>query len=69
MREGMTTIQLSKETRDMLAALGQKRETYDEIVTRLIKFYKATISAGERIGDSRGLTIIPKEETKKSSKR
>jgi hypothetical protein len=32
----LTTIQLSKETRDKLAEMGKKGETYDEIINRLI---------------------------------
>ncbi len=33
----MTTIQISKETREMLKELGRKGETYDDIIRRLIK--------------------------------
>jgi len=36
----ITTVKLSKKTRDKLAKLGNKKETYEDIVERLIKFYK-----------------------------
>jgi len=31
-----TTIRISKETREKLASIGTKRETYNEIVRRLL---------------------------------
>lgn len=39
-REGKTTIELARETRDQLKELGKKGETYDEIVRRLLKLAK-----------------------------
>jgi hypothetical protein len=36
----ITTVKLSKKTRDRLAELGSKGETYEEIIQRLIEFYK-----------------------------
>jgi len=33
----ITTIQLSKETRDQLKELGKKGETYDDIIRRLME--------------------------------
>ena len=36
----MTTIQVSKETREMLKELGKKGETYDDIIRRLIELAK-----------------------------
>ena len=36
-RTDVTTIQLSKETRNQLKDLGKKGETYDEIIKRLMK--------------------------------
>jgi hypothetical protein len=32
-----TTIPLTKETRDLLKQFGQKGETYDELIRRLLK--------------------------------
>ena len=32
----LTTIPLTKETRDMLKRIGRKGETYDELIRRLI---------------------------------
>lgn len=39
-KEGITTIQLSRETRDMLKELGKKGETYDEIIKKLLELVK-----------------------------
>jgi hypothetical protein len=36
----ITTIKVSKETRDKLAELGNKGETFDEILQKLLKHYK-----------------------------
>jgi transcriptional regulator len=40
--QGKTTIELTKETRDQLKALGKKGETYEEIIKRLLKQAKQT---------------------------
>ncbi len=37
--DNITTIQLSKETRGKLLELGKKKETYDDLINRLIDFY------------------------------
>ncbi len=39
-RKGVTTIQLSPDTREKLKELGKKGETYEEIILRLIKAYE-----------------------------
>jgi hypothetical protein len=36
----ITTVKPSKKTRDRLAELGSKGETYEDIIRRLIEFYK-----------------------------
>ena len=36
----VTTIKVSKRTRDELARLGNKNETYEDIIKRLIHSYK-----------------------------
>jgi hypothetical protein len=36
-RREITTIQISKETRELLRQIGRKSETYDQIIRRLIK--------------------------------
>jgi len=36
----VTTIKIRKETRDRLAELGSKRETYDQILKHLIEAYE-----------------------------
>ncbi len=35
--KGLTTVQLSLETRDKLKDLGKKGETYEDVILRLIK--------------------------------
>ena len=37
---GKTNIQVSRETRDYLASLGKKGESYDDILQKLILFYE-----------------------------
>lgn len=37
----VTTIQLSKDTRDQLKEIGKKGETYDEIILKLIQKNKS----------------------------
>ena len=34
-----TNIQVSRKTRDALAELGNKNDTYDDIIQKLLKFY------------------------------
>ncbi|MFA4860667.1 hypothetical protein [Methanoregula sp.] len=36
----LTTIKIQTETRDKLADLGKKSESYDTILNRLIEFYR-----------------------------
>ena len=40
-----TTIQVQKTTRDLLASIGSKDETFDEIISRLIFNYKQKVKA------------------------
>jgi len=35
----ITTIQLDKKTRERLLEIGMKKETYDDLINRLIDFY------------------------------
>ena len=35
-----TSIRVRKEVRDELDSLGKRRESYNEIITRLIRFYR-----------------------------
>jgi predicted CopG family antitoxin len=39
-KEEITTIQISKDTREELKKLGIKGETYDEIIKKLLKLAK-----------------------------
>jgi len=36
----MTTVKVRPETKKMLAELGKKENTYDEIIVRLVEFYR-----------------------------
>jgi len=38
-REGVTTVQLEKNTRDRLMSLGKKGESYDQIINKLVDFW------------------------------
>jgi len=42
MANDLTTIQLSKVTRDQLRQLGRKGETYDQVLNRLIDMARRT---------------------------
>jgi len=44
----ITTVKVKRETRDRLVELGNKKETYDQIINRLIDFYKLNASGGKR---------------------
>lgn len=37
--QNITTIQLQKKTRERLLEIGMKKETYDDLVNRLVDFY------------------------------
>lgn len=39
-REGITTIQVYPETRDLLKGVGFKEETYDDIIRRLVESHR-----------------------------
>jgi hypothetical protein len=46
----VTTVKVTKRTRDRLAELGNKKETYDDIISKLIKFYEENASGrNERV--------------------
>ena len=35
----MTTVKIKRETKKMLADLGKKEDTYNDVIVRLIEFY------------------------------
>lgn len=39
---GYTTVRVSRETLNMLAEIGKKRDTYDQIIRHLIEIARAT---------------------------
>jgi len=53
---GTTTIAISVETKEMLRVLGEKSDTYDTIIRRIIK------EAGIKRFDIRWNTILENEE-------
>ena len=36
----ITTVKVTRKTRDKLAELGKKNETYEDIIEKLIEFYR-----------------------------
>lgn len=46
----VTTIPLTKPTRDRLRALGRKGETYDELLNRLMDAYGSRTVEFEKVG-------------------
>jgi hypothetical protein len=49
----VTTIKIRKETRDRLAELGSKRQTYDEILNHIIEMYRKRDRSGRESHDRR----------------
>lgn len=43
----VTSLRVRRQTRDRLSEIGSKDETFDEIVERLIDFYKKTTGREE----------------------
>jgi len=44
-----TTIKLRKDTKKELARIGTKEETYEDIVNRLIRFYRENSEKSARV--------------------
>ena len=38
--DDVTTIKITRKTRGRLADVGRKSETYDDVISRLIEFYR-----------------------------
>jgi hypothetical protein len=47
----ITSLKVKKATRDRLAKVGNKTETFDDIITRLVDFYEA--NNGSSLGKKR----------------
>ena len=47
MLEEDTTIRLKRKTRERLARLGNKDESFDDIVQRLLDFYERNMKRGK----------------------
>lgn len=54
-KEDITCIQLSKETRDLLAEMGGKRDRYEDIIKALIDFKSPT-------GEDRVQDVVESED-------
>jgi hypothetical protein len=39
----VTTLKIKKETKELLAEIGKKMETYDDIIRRLIEFTRKNV--------------------------
>ncbi len=46
--KNITTIQLKKSTRERLLEVGMKKETYDDLINRLVDVYLKVIGGGNR---------------------
>ncbi len=46
--KNITTIQLKKATRERLLEVGMKKETYDDLINRLVDVYLKVIGGGNR---------------------
>jgi predicted CopG family antitoxin len=44
----MTTVKVRRETKKMLADMGKKEDTYDDVIMRLIEFYNKNSKVRER---------------------
>ncbi|MCD6248130.1 MAG: hypothetical protein J7J17_01570 [Hadesarchaea archaeon] len=63
-----TTIQIEPETREKLRMIGEKGETYNDIILRLISLYEARMAELERrLSDPRE-EFVAYEELKKRMK-
>lgn len=49
--DGKTNIQVSRETRDYLAKLGRKGDSYDYIIRKLLAFYEIHKVVGDDIDE------------------
>jgi hypothetical protein len=47
----MTTVKVRRETKKMLADMGKKEDTYDDVIMRLIEFYNKNSKETERKHD------------------
>jgi len=47
-------IRVSKETRERLASIGSKRDTYEKIIQNLLESKGSTLSLSEQKYDTRG---------------
>ena len=48
----VVVVKVMKRTRDRLAELGNKKETYEDVISKLIEFYEKNVS-GRNEGMSR----------------
>ncbi len=44
MKKNITSLKLQKETRDVLASVGSKGQTYDDIIRMLLQAYDESIT-------------------------
>ena len=66
---GITTVKLSKKTRDRLAELGKKNETYENIIVRLMDSYTDNSEAQPTRGHHLGMSDRSVVEVRGQEKR
>jgi hypothetical protein len=60
-----TTIQLEPETREKLKMIGEKGETYNDIILKLISLYEARITELEHRLSAPRREFVPYKDLKK----
>ncbi len=65
----ITTIQVMKNTRDRLLEIGMKKETYDDLINRLIDFYLSAKRESIESIESADKEVLPGESNKSNIKK
>ncbi len=54
----ITTIRITKETREKLASIGRKRDTYENIIQRLLEKQGSKNSTNTRTEEKRSASLV-----------
>jgi len=65
--EEVTSLRVSRETRNRLSVIGSKDDTFDKIIQRLIDFYEdneetSPVASHKRVGQRSNLTLQKRKE-------
>lgn len=65
--EEVTSLRVSRETRNRLSVIGSKDDTFDKIIQRLIDFYEdneetSPVASPKRVGQRSNLTLQKRKE-------